>query len=56
MAKERMTTSVTIRLTTQDREVLERMAEMERRKVSDMARIAILEAAARRGLAREATA
>ncbi len=54
MESDRLVALITIRLTTRERRLLERMAAMEKRRMSDMARIAIQEAAARRGLTQEA--
>ena len=56
MDRDRLDTSITLRLSVEDRQTIERMAAMERRTPSAMIRIAILEAAARRGLAQEEAA
>ena len=53
MTRDRLDASITTRLSVAGKELLERMAAKENRKPSDMARIAIIEAAARRGLAAE---
>jgi len=53
MEGDRLVALITVRLTIKERRRLESMATAERRKMSDMARIAIIEAAARRGLAAE---
>lgn len=54
MENDRLVELVTLRLTRKGRRLLERMAKVEKRKMSDMGRIAIEEAAARRGLTQEA--
>jgi hypothetical protein len=53
MENDRLVALITVRLTIRERQLLERMATLEKRKMSDMARLAIIEAAARRGLAAE---
>ena len=50
MSRERMEESVTARLRVDERRLLECMAAQEMRNVSDMTRIAIIEAARSRGL------
>ena len=56
MKRDRMTATVKLRMSQDERLVLERLATLERRNLSDMTRVAIIEAAKRRGLAREADA
>jgi len=50
MGRERLSASITVRLTPEERRALEQMAAQEQRRVSDMVRLAIREAARARGL------
>jgi uncharacterized protein (DUF1778 family) len=50
MGRERLSASITVRLTPEERRALEQMAAQEQRRVSDMVRLAIREAARTRGL------
>jgi len=50
MKRDRMTATVKLRMSQDERLLLERLATLERRNLSDMTRVAIIEAAKRRGL------
>jgi len=50
MKRDRMIATVKLRMSQRERCLLERLATMERRNLSDMTRVAIVEAAQKRGL------